>query len=689
MPLASTYFQEIHDNIFSPPNHSDELNSCIETIAKYLGISINLDDFQSFKQLQIESLEHDGECLGIQFQRISLSSTNIDAHLIYPLLIQFKDTDEFKIFLPGKKPGKNGCDSNFNKLCDDSVKIWQCCPVNSFLPSSLHDVVIQVIRCFKRDLFRSLLVAVFFSFSILIISLLFGYMFSEIYLVNKDIRNYVVYLSIVFFILSSIVLNYISELYFNLLNNKINTRILPSFWNRLLNLPLNSIKKFSSADLVQRIMDYEYSVSNVVTNLLALIVSFFTIIFLLGYMMYCNFSLTLAYLIIYIIFLGLKIQFLQKSSKLSHDYLVSQGKIASILSEGFLQIDKIRSSNAESSLFRRWLKELIAGKTHLEKSVNLDITMWLLDSICPVLLIVLFYIYMLVHIKTFDTYYCLQLMICIGQLSFWFEKFSADMLGLINYLPAINRIFPIVNQPVEKKSLKMRSDYLAGEIKLINVALKKPGAEASLLENICMTINPGSFVALVGPSGAGKSSIFKLLLGFDQSYSGLICVDGIDIKNIDVRWMRKQFGVVLQSSNIFPGTIFSNISVNTNMTLDDAWRLARLVGLDNEVSSMPMKMFTHVSDNAGESISGGQRQKILIARALATHPKILLLDEATSSLDNASQALIFNNLRSLNITRFVIAHRYSTVVDADMIYVLNNGKIVDSGSFHKLNLLSH
>jgi ABC-type bacteriocin/lantibiotic exporter with double-glycine peptidase domain len=199
-----------------------------------------------------------------------------------------------------------------------------------------------------------------------------------------------------------------------------------------------------------------------------------------------------------------------------------------------------------------------------------------------------------------------------------------------------------------------------------------------------MTIKAGQFIGIIGPTGAGKSTLLKLLLGLENSSSGTIMIDNKNINDLNLKQLRKQYGIVLQSTNLLAGTIFSNIAVNNFISVDEAWQLAKLVGLDQEVKAMPMKLFTHLSDNSSESISGGQKQKILIARALANKSKILFLDEATSALDNHSQKIIHDNLKLLKITRIVIAHRYSTIIDADIIYVMENGRFVDYGNFDYL-----
>jgi ABC-type bacteriocin/lantibiotic exporter with double-glycine peptidase domain len=190
-----------------------------------------------------------------------------------------------------------------------------------------------------------------------------------------------------------------------------------------------------------------------------------------------------------------------------------------------------------------------------------------------------------------------------------------------------------------------------------------------------MTIHSGELIGIIGESGAGKSTLFKLLLGLETITSGRISLDNINIEHIDNYSLRKQFGVVLQNSQVFPGTILTNLGMNNSLNLDEAWQLAEQIGLADDIQRMPMKMHTYISDNAGESLSGGQKQKILIGRALATNPKVLLLDEATSALDSASQAVIYKYLDGLKITRLVVAHRLSTLMNADKIYQLKDRQL--------------
>ena len=198
-----------------------------------------------------------------------------------------------------------------------------------------------------------------------------------------------------------------------------------------------------------------------------------------------------------------------------------------------------------------------------------------------------------------------------------------------------------------------------------------------------LRIEPGAFIALVGESGSGKSTLLRLLLGFERPQRGGIFYDGQNLKDLDLRALRRQIGVVLQTGHFMPGSIAENILGATSGRLEDAWEAARRAGLAEDIEQMPMGMDTILTDGAS-GLSGGQTQRLLIARALASKPRILMLDEATSALDNRTQALVTESLERMKLTRIVVAHRLSTIAKADLIYVLAGGRIAQSGSYKDL-----
>jgi ATP-binding cassette subfamily C protein len=196
---------------------------------------------------------------------------------------------------------------------------------------------------------------------------------------------------------------------------------------------------------------------------------------------------------------------------------------------------------------------------------------------------------------------------------------------------------------------------------------------------------PGECIAIVGPSGGGKSTLLNLLLRFETPLSGGIYYDGHDLNSLDIGAVRRQLGVVLQDNKIMAGSIYDNIVCGSLCTLADAWEAARAAAFDDDINQMPMKMHTPISEGGG-NISGGQRQRLLIARALVSKPAILIFDEATSAIDNRTQAKVTESLRQLKVTTILVAHRLSTIRHADRIYVVEGGRVVQQGTFDQLLL---
>ncbi|KPI02547.1 Xenobiotic-transporting ATPase [Actinobacteria bacterium OV450] len=225
---------------------------------------------------------------------------------------------------------------------------------------------------------------------------------------------------------------------------------------------------------------------------------------------------------------------------------------------------------------------------------------------------------------------------------------------------------------------------LRGEIELRDVTFSHPGAQRPTLEGVDLHIRPGEFVAVVGPSGAGKSSLLRLLLGLDTPRSGQVRYDGQALAGLDREAVRAQLGYVPQDSKVLRGDLRSVILGGVVAASDaDAWEAAEAAGIADDIRRLPMGLRTRVSD--GDSgFSGGQLQRLLLARALAKRPRILLLDEATSALDNATQDEVSRRVARLGVTRVVVAHRLSTIRQADRVVVLDGGRVVECGTYGEL-----
>ena len=250
-------------------------------------------------------------------------------------------------------------------------------------------------------------------------------------------------------------------------------------------------------------------------------------------------------------------------------------------------------------------------------------------------------------------------------------------------LPIYEGTRPILDEPRETDEIRRDPGRLRGAIDVTGVSLRYGPDAPLVLDGISFSVDPGEFVAIVGPSGAGKSSLLRLLLGFEQPEVGHVSYDGEDLGSLDPRAVRRQMGVVLQTARLLPGDIFRNIVGARPLSLDEAWEAAEIAGIADDIRAMPMGMRTQIAEGAA-TFSGGQRQRLLIARGVAGRPRILLFDEATSALDNRTQAQVADAIARLNTTRIVIAHRLSTVRACDRILVMNEGRVVESGPFDAL-----
>ena len=250
-------------------------------------------------------------------------------------------------------------------------------------------------------------------------------------------------------------------------------------------------------------------------------------------------------------------------------------------------------------------------------------------------------------------------------------------------MPIYERLKPIIETPAEVDSTKIYPGKLKGEIELSHLHFRYDANGPWIIKDLSLKLNPGEFVAFVGGSGCGKSTLLRLMLGFEPPTMGSVRYDGQDLNSLDSRMVRQQMGVVLQASRVMPTEIYRNIIGVSSRTIEDAWRAAEMSGLAEDIRNMPMGMHTYVSEGGG-TLSGGQRQRLMIARAVVNTPKIMFLDEATSALDNHTQATVTEAMNKMESTRIVIAHRLSTVMDADKICYLEDGGIAEMGTYAEL-----
>ena len=250
--------------------------------------------------------------------------------------------------------------------------------------------------------------------------------------------------------------------------------------------------------------------------------------------------------------------------------------------------------------------------------------------------------------------------------------------------PVLEMAEPILKTEPEITAEKEVITRLSGNIELNHVSFRYEEGAPYVLNDLSLKIRSGEYVAIVGRTGCGKSTLIRLLLGFEEPDKGAIYYDGRDLKSIDPRSLRKKMGVVTQDGQLFQGDIFSNITISApQLSMEEAWEAAETAGIAEDIRNMPMGMHTIISEGQG-GISGGQKQRLMIARAVAPKPRVLILDEATSALDNITQKQVTNSLDNLKCTRIVIAHRLSTIRACDRILLIDGGRIAEEGNYEQL-----
>jgi ATP-binding cassette subfamily C protein len=256
-------------------------------------------------------------------------------------------------------------------------------------------------------------------------------------------------------------------------------------------------------------------------------------------------------------------------------------------------------------------------------------------------------------------------------------QLTGAFVSAVAALPLFEEIGPVLDATPEVRTGSTRPGVLSGAVEARRLSFRYADDGPLVLDDVSFEVGPGEFVAIVGPSGCGKSTLLRLLIGFDKPVSGSVLYDGQDLAALDQSAVRRQCGVVLQNAQPMNGSILDVICGTEPYTPEEAMAAAEMAGLAEDIKRMPMGLHTIVQGSG--AISGGQRQRLMIAQALIRRPRILFFDEATSALDNETQRKVIESTRALNATRIVIAHRLSTVLDADRVIVMENGRIAQQG----------
>ena len=345
-------------------------------------------------------------------------------------------------------------------------------------------------------------------------------------------------------------------------------------------------------------------------------------------------------------------------------------------------IQKIKLSGAEKRAFARWAR-LYAQGTALEYDppAFIKLSGVVTTAISLVGTIALYWLAVRSGVDPSQYY---GFTAAYGRLMGAFSALSGIAVSAASIPPILEMAEPILKTEPEITAAKAQAQRVTGSIELSHVTFRYDDDTPDVLKDLSLKIHAGEYIAVVGRTGCGKSTLVRLLLGFEKPQRGSILYDGRDLESLDPRSLRRNMGVVIQNGQLMQGDIFSNITLSApQLTLDEAWEAAETAGIAQDIRDMPMGMQTIISEGQG-GISGGQKQRLLIARAVAPKPRILILDEATSALDNVTQRQVSEALDRMGCTRIVIAHRLSTIRNCDRILVMDDGRIIEDGTYEQL-----
>lgn len=453
-------------------------------------------------------------------------------------------------------------------------------------------------------------------------------------------------------------------------------RLSPGIMAHLLRLPMPFFRRMSSGEILNRTLTVETARETVDDGALALtLTSAFgavNLIFLLAVDVPLGITMSIAIGLMIVVVALIQRRARRMLQRLLEERSVSDANLMSLVEA----IVPIRVSGAESRALARWSRLAAPAVTTLARRMSAAHGLQPILVAAPIVMNAILILAVIARGGAFTAAAFMGAYVAVVQLTIAMGLLTQNLWLLSELGPTLERMVPITSAPVERPGQTRAPGPLEGRIQLTDVVFGYDHEQRPLLDGVSLTVEPGEFVAVVGPSGSGKSTVMRLILGFETPWSGVVSYDGQDLADLDVTAVRRQMGTVLQASVPFGATYRECICGPLRIDDDRLWRVIAESGLEREVQARGLD--APIGDRGG-AISGGQRQRLMIARALASEPRVILLDEATSALDNVTQDIVMRSILGRPVTRIAIAHRLTTVERADRIVVVSGGSIVEEG----------
>jgi ATP-binding cassette subfamily C protein len=462
------------------------------------------------------------------------------------------------------------------------------------------------------------------------------------------------------------------------LEGRIEATLQPAVWDRLLRLPTKFFTERSTGELASAAMGIS-SIRRLLAGVGPVIAQSVTVGAMnLALLLWYSVPMALAAMgmlvVIAAVFLGLGLWQVRWQRRL----VVLSNKLNNQAFQTLRGLPKLRVAAAENYAYAAWASQFARSRELQQKVGRIKNLTTVLGAVYLPLCSLLMFMLLAgpargsMSAAAFLTFNTSVTMVLTSV-----TQLTGAFVSAVAALPLFEEITPVLEATPEVRTASTRPGPLSGAVEARRLSFRYSDDGPLVLDDVSFEVRPGEFVAIVGPSGCGKSTLLRLLIGFDRPLSGSVLYDGQDLAALDQSAVRRQCGVVLQHAQPFTGSILDVICGTEPYTPEEAMAAAEMAGLAEDIKRMPMGLHTIVSGSG--AISGGQRQRLMIAQALIRRPRILFFDEATSALDNETQRTVIESTRKLNATRIVIAHRLSTVLDADRVVVMEDGKVTQQG----------
>ncbi|WP_020134779.1 NHLP bacteriocin export ABC transporter permease/ATPase subunit [Streptomyces sp. 351MFTsu5.1] len=462
------------------------------------------------------------------------------------------------------------------------------------------------------------------------------------------------------------------------LEGRIEATLQPAVWDRLLRLPTKFFTERSTGELASQAMGIS-SIRRMMAGIGPTVAQSVTVGAMnLGLLFWYSVPMAMAAIAMLVViaagFLGLGLWQVRWQRRL----VVLGNKLNNQAFQTLRGLPKLRVAAAENYAYAAWASEFARSRELQQKVGRIKNLTTVLGSVyLPLCTLLMFMLLAGPARGSMSAAAFLTFNTSVTMLLTAVTSLTGAFVSAVAALPLFEEIKPVLEAQPEVRTASTRPGPLTGALEARRLSFRYSEDGPLILDDVSFEIRPGEFVAIVGPSGCGKSTLLRLLIGFDRPLSGSVLYDGQDLAALDQSAVRRQCGVVLQHAQPFTGSILDVICGTEPYTPEEAMAAAAMAGLAEDIQRMPMGLHTIVSGSG--AISGGQRQRLMIAQALIRRPRILFFDEATSALDNDTQRTVIESTKALNATRVVIAHRLSTVLDADRVIVMENGKVAQQG----------